>query len=62
MNVTDLEYLGEDLIAAIENAAWVYNKKANLREPTPYMKNAIQAFRRYIGDFCPTCDQPRRKK
>jgi len=54
-----LYYLAEDLINAITEADWGY-QKPKLSSPTPHMIAAIQNFKRYTDDPCPTCGQNRR--
>jgi hypothetical protein len=56
-----LYYLAEDLIKSITEAAWLDDKgKRNLSHPTPHMVDAIQNFKVYTHDPCPTCGQNRR--
>jgi len=54
-------HLAEDLIKSITNAEWLDEKgKRNLSSPTLHMNAAIQNFKRYTNDPCPTCGENRR--
>lgn len=48
-----LTKLADDLVAAIENAAWDYN----LKTPTAHMKTAVDNYKNYITPPCSECGQ-----
>lgn len=58
MSKEKLIELAEDLVSAIENAAWITSDgEVNLTAPTPHMKNAIENFKEYVYPKCSTCGQ-----